>query len=165
MRQLNAVFIQAMNNKHYRIGHLFQGRYKAILVDKKYTYLWELCRYIVLNPLRASMVDSLDDWPIHHWQIAPPSWLATAINAYIKFVYQGVQKRIWDDLKHQIYLGNEDFVKQHQALQQMSDGDLSEVPLKQRRPPPAMRQSLTHTVLEAIPKNRLVDFLVFITHW
>ncbi|UNB59907.1 hypothetical protein [Aeromonas hydrophila] len=54
---------------------------------------------------------------------------ATAINAY-----QGVQKRIWDDLKHQIYLGDEDFVKQHQALQQMSDGDLSEVPLKQRRP-------------------------------
>ncbi|MFM4757719.1 REP-associated tyrosine transposase [Aeromonas caviae] len=153
MRQLNGVFTQAMNKKHHRVGHLFQGRYKAILVDKD-AYLRELCRYIVLNPLRASMVDTPDDWPWRSWpytigKYAAPSWLATdallnsfgerratAINAYIKFVYQGVQKRIWDDLKHQIYLGDEDFVKQHQALQQMSDGDLSEVPLKQRRPQP-----------------------------
>ncbi|MFQ2282919.1 hypothetical protein [Aeromonas dhakensis] len=59
---------------------------------------------------------------------------ASAINAYIEFVYQGVQKRIWDKLKHQIYLGDEDFVKKHQALQSMLDGDLSEVPLKQRQP-------------------------------
>ncbi len=105
-----------------------------------------------MPPLRACMVEKLDDWPWSSWpytigKYAAPSWLATdallnsfgerratAINAYIKFVYQGVQKRIWDDLKHQIYLGDEDFVKQHQALQQMSDGDLSEVPSKQRRP-------------------------------
>jgi REP element-mobilizing transposase RayT len=52
MRQLNGVFIQSMNRKHHRIGHLFQGRYKAIWVDKE-TYLFELYRYIVLNPIRA----------------------------------------------------------------------------------------------------------------
>jgi len=151
MRQLNGVFTQAMNNKHHRVGHLFQGRYKAILVDKN-AYLLELCRYIVLNPLRACMVEKLDDWPWSSWQFTignsqSPDWMATgailrcfstqrarAINAYIEFVYQGVQKLIWDKLKHQIFLGDDDFVKKHQALQSMLDGDLSEVPLKQRRP-------------------------------
>lgn len=151
MRQLNGVFTQAMNKKHHRVGHLFQGRYKAILVDKD-AYLLELSRYIVLNPLRARMVAKLDDWPWSSWQCTignsqSPDWLATdailrcfgtqrasAINAYIEFVYQGVHIQIWDKLKHQIYLGDEDFVKKHQALQSMLDGDLSEVPLKQRRP-------------------------------
>jgi putative transposase len=57
MRQLNGVFTQSINRKHHRVGHLFQGRYKAILIDKV-TYLLELCHYIVLNPLRANMVSS-----------------------------------------------------------------------------------------------------------
>ncbi|MFB2642103.1 transposase [Shewanella bicestrii] len=56
MRQLNGVFTQAMNKKHHRVGHLFQGRYKAILVDKD-VYLLELTRYHLLNPVRAHMVD------------------------------------------------------------------------------------------------------------
>ncbi len=51
MRQLNGVFTQDFNRRHKRVGHLFQGRYKAILVDKE-SYLLELCRYIVLNPVR-----------------------------------------------------------------------------------------------------------------
>lgn len=61
MRQLNGTFTQVINRKHQRIGHLFQGRYKAILVDKD-AYLLELSRYIVLNPIRANMVQTLDDW-------------------------------------------------------------------------------------------------------
>ena len=55
MRQLNGVYTQQFNRAHRRVGHLFQGRYKAILVDKD-SYLLELCRYIVLNPIRANMV-------------------------------------------------------------------------------------------------------------
>lgn len=58
MRQLNGVFTQSMNRKHHRVGHLFQGRYKAILVDKD-TYLFELCRYIVLNPVRANNTNNM----------------------------------------------------------------------------------------------------------
>lgn len=56
MRQLNGMFTQATNRRHQRSGHLFQGRYKAILVDTD-TYLMELIRYVVLNPVRAKMVD------------------------------------------------------------------------------------------------------------
>jgi putative transposase len=48
MRQLKGVFTQSMDRKHHRVGHLFQGKYKTILVNKD-AYLLELCRYIVLN--------------------------------------------------------------------------------------------------------------------
>jgi len=62
MCQLNGVFTQASNRRHQRSGHLFQGRYKAILVDAD-TYLMELIRYVVLNPVRAGMVDQPGKWP------------------------------------------------------------------------------------------------------
>ncbi len=62
MRQLNGVYTQRFNRIHRRVGHLFQGRYKAILVQKD-AYLLELSRYIVLNPVCARMVRTARDWP------------------------------------------------------------------------------------------------------
>ena len=62
MRQLNGVFTQRMNRRLGRVGHLFQGRFKAILVERE-SYLLELCRYIVLNPIRAGMVTQLEHYP------------------------------------------------------------------------------------------------------
>ncbi|WP_422398608.1 transposase, partial [Vibrio breoganii] len=81
MRQLNGVFTQKINRKHNRVGHLFQGRYKSILVDQE-TYLLELCRYIVLNPVRAKMVDASDEWQWSSWHnmvgnSSSPDWLST----------------------------------------------------------------------------------------
>ena len=61
MRQLNGVYTQRVNNRHHRVGHLFQGRYKAILVEKN-EHLLELCRYIFLNPVRAGMVSQPRQW-------------------------------------------------------------------------------------------------------
>jgi len=55
MRQLNGVYTQRFNRAHERTGHVFQGRYKAILAQKE-AYLLELARYVVLNPVRARMV-------------------------------------------------------------------------------------------------------------
>ncbi|MEA3276937.1 MAG: transposase, partial [Pseudomonadota bacterium] len=55
MRQLNGVYTQRFNRTHDRVGHVFQGRYKAILVQKE-TNLLDLARYLVLNPVRARMV-------------------------------------------------------------------------------------------------------------
>ena len=52
MRQLNGVYTQYFNRQHNRVGHVYQGRYKAILVEKD-SYLLELSRYVVLNPVRA----------------------------------------------------------------------------------------------------------------
>ena len=55
MRYLNSVYTQKFNKAHNRVGHVLQGRYKSILVEKD-PYLLELARYIVLNPVRAGMV-------------------------------------------------------------------------------------------------------------
>jgi putative transposase len=149
MRQLNGVFTQSINRKYSRVGHLFQGRYKAILVDKD-AYLLELCRYIILNPVRAKMVNTPDEWLWSSWQCmvgkqSSPNWLATdallnyfgkkrsvAIAEYIHFVEEGVNKTIWDDLQHQIYLGDDTFVEKYQLLKELLEGDVSEIPFKQR---------------------------------
>ena len=61
MRQLNGVYTQAYNRRHKKVGHLLQGRYKAILVEKE-AHLLELCRYVVLNPLRVKASDRVDRW-------------------------------------------------------------------------------------------------------
>jgi putative transposase len=52
IRQLNGVYAQAFNRQHGRVGHVLQGRFKAIVVDRK-SYLLELCRHVVLNPVWA----------------------------------------------------------------------------------------------------------------
>lgn len=61
MRQLNGVYTQRFNATHQRVGHVFQGRYKGILVEKD-SYLLELSRYVVLNPVRANMVINAGKW-------------------------------------------------------------------------------------------------------
>jgi putative transposase len=57
---------------------------------------------------------------------------AQAITAYIDFVGDGINKRIWDDLQHQIFLGDDDFVEKYQLSSELLEGDLSEIPLQQR---------------------------------
>jgi len=150
MRQLNGVYTQWFNRKHRRVGHLFQGRYKAILVDKD-AYLLELNRYIVLNPIRAKMVDSLSDWPWSSWnyvmgQEPIPQWLAVdkmllqfakyktiAKRKFAQFVEQGEGLELWGKISNQVFLGSAEFVKEHLELLKTQEGDLSEVPQKQRR--------------------------------
>ena len=55
MKWLNQKYAQWFNRRHDRVGHLFQGRFKSILVQKE-THLLELLRYVALNPVRAKMV-------------------------------------------------------------------------------------------------------------
>ena len=79
MRQLNGVYTQRFDQVYGRCGHVFQGRYKAILVQKE-TYLKELARYIVLNPVRAQMVGEAQDWPWSSFRATTgegpsPGWL------------------------------------------------------------------------------------------
>ena len=62
MRHLNGVYTQRYNARHGCDGTLFKGRYKAILIDTD-TYLLQLMRYIHRNPLRAGIVDRLDQYP------------------------------------------------------------------------------------------------------
>ena len=62
MRQLNGIYTQAFNRHHRRVGHLFQERFKAILVEKQ-AHILELSRYIILNPVHAGMVQYPEDYP------------------------------------------------------------------------------------------------------
>ena len=62
MRHLDGVYTQTYNRRHGKVGHVFQGRFKAILVDLD-NYLLELCRYVELNPVRAAMVPMAADYP------------------------------------------------------------------------------------------------------
>jgi len=61
MRQLNGRYTQKFNIKNKRFGHLFQGRYKSILVEED-IYRHQLIRYITFNPIRAKLVNNLKDW-------------------------------------------------------------------------------------------------------
>lgn len=61
LRQLNGRYTQKFNNRHKKSGHLFQGRYKSILVDME-TYQYALIRYIILNPVKAKMVKNPKEW-------------------------------------------------------------------------------------------------------
>ena len=62
MQGLQQSYTQYFNRKHHKVGHLFQGRYKAIMCEKE-EYLLTLVRYIHLNPIRAKLVQRLDDYP------------------------------------------------------------------------------------------------------
>lgn len=134
MRQLNGLYTQRFNRRHGLSGHLFQGRYKAILVQKE-SYLLELTRYVVLNPLRAHLVESLEEWrwssyPFVTGMATPPPWLDTdwllgqfgsrrsdALKGYRQFVMSG--KDLPSPLKktrHQLLLGDDAFVARHRQV-------------------------------------------------
>lgn len=154
MRQLNGVYTQMTNRYHGKVGHVFQGRYKAILVQKE-RYLLELARYIVLNPVRARMVRSAKDWPWSSYHRTAggintndywitTEWLLSAFSQqlgdaqkhYRAFVDQGKnQPSPWEALQNQVFLGSENYVTQ--ILSEIDQGkDLSEIPRSQRRAKP-----------------------------
>ncbi len=62
MRRLNSRYALGYNRRHRRIGHLFQNRYHAVLIERE-EHLLEVARYIVLNPVRAQVCDCAEDWP------------------------------------------------------------------------------------------------------
>jgi len=150
MRQLNGVYTPASNRRHRRVGHLFQGRHKAIRVDKD-SYLLELSRYVVLNPVRAGMVEHPGDWPWSRFRArvgdAPvPGWLATdwlldqfvkrrtdARRRYRKFVAEGGAS-VWSGPHQQIYLADDSFAAKMQEKVPMQT-DQPNIPRAQRRRP------------------------------
>jgi len=154
MRQLNGVYTQTFNRHHNRVGHVFQGRYRGILVEKE-AYLLELCRYIVLNPVRAQMVRSAKEWPwssycstagyVEQDELLTSDWILASFAKsktaaqikYREFISQGKgQPSPWQSLKNQVYLGNEQFVKEHIDSITDKDVELSEIPKSQRKAKP-----------------------------
>ncbi len=162
MRQLNGVYTQTINRRHGSCGHVFQGRYTAILVDAD-AHLLELARYVVLNPVRAGIVDAPKAWRWSSYlattgKAKPPPWLAAdallahfaddravAVRRYRRFVAQGMgAESIWTKLNRQVFLGDDDFVARMQALRREGPLDTA-IPQAQQRPPaPPLEEIASH---------------------
>lgn len=130
MHSLNARYSQHFNRRHERAGHVFEGRFKAILVQRE-AHLLEVHRYIVLNPVRAGLSRRPADWPWSNYRatsgaIPPPPWLevgstlslfssfgAGASGAYVRFVADaaGQVGSPLERVRRQIYLGDRRFLE------------------------------------------------------
>lgn len=134
MRHVNGVYTQRFNRRHSLVGHLFQGRFKAILVDR-HSYLLEVCRYVDLNPVRAGLVGQPAEWTwssyaAHTGQHVGPPWLdshalwsalleetvmnpaqaALGASRYADLVQAAPGVRLWEEGVHkQLVLGSETF--------------------------------------------------------
>ena len=149
MRQLNGVYTQAFNKRHRRVGHLFQGRYKAILIQKD-SHLLEVCRYVVLNPVRVGLVEDPGQWEWSSYGATaglqkPPACLTThwvlgqfsgkrrkAEREYREYVHREIKKgSIWEGVKGQAILGEDDFVGSFSGYLGRHK-DVPEIPKSQR---------------------------------
>jgi REP element-mobilizing transposase RayT len=128
MQWLGTTYTTIFNLKNSQSGHLFQGRFKSILVENE-AYLLQLSYYIHRNPLRAGIVQRLVDYP---WSSYPayaykrpcPGWLKTDLlllqfgpdntghSAYREKVqrYADEKKSIWEDIKHGVIFGSQTFI-------------------------------------------------------
>lgn len=130
MRQLNGVYTQTLNRSHGKVGHVFQGRFKSIVVEKE-SYLLELCRYIVLNPVRVGCCAQPDGWVWSSYNATAtgnniPDWLtvdwvlaqfstrkAEARKKYHEFIFDALE-RGESPLKQvvgQLILGGQNFIE------------------------------------------------------
>ena len=146
MRQLNGMYTQRFNRGHGRVGHVFQGRFKSIVVDKD-AYLLELSRYIVRNPVAAGMVKDVGDWPWSSYlatagEVSPPAfldvgWLLSQFGrvagkaraAYIAFVRDEHAISPWDQLNGPDILGDDAF---RGRLQEERSGETIGIPKRKQ---------------------------------
>lgn len=126
MRQLGSVYTQRFNRRWSRCGHLFQGRFFSLHVERE-AHLLELGRYIALNPVRAKLVKRPEDWPWGSYrglaglERAPafldPGWMRETFHsrrkapekAFVDFVQRPNDYEPWSRVRHQVYLGDEGF--------------------------------------------------------
>jgi REP-associated tyrosine transposase len=143
MQWLNGEYARAFNRRHRRVGRLFRAGFHGVLVDE-HTYFLDVLRDVALNPVQASIARKPEDyvWSSHRAIVgnAPaPKWLAVndvlahfggkqaaARERYRSFVNEaiGSERRPWDDVIGQIYLGSDawlDDVRERIARKLRSD--------------------------------------------
>ncbi len=170
MRHVNGVYTQAFNRRHGLTGHLFQGRFKAILVDRD-SYLLALCRYVERNPVAAGLVAAAGDWAWSsfraHVGLEPtPPWLDTdglhafllggpvgtagvsrgrqrAVRLYTQLVAEPQEgdASFWQSaLRRQVFLGDETCVLRMQAHAEPQRLRSRSIPRSRRSRPAAWTQ-------------------------
>ena len=144
MRHLNGVYTQAYNRRRNLSGPVFQGRFRAVLVDREHQLL-DACRYVELTGVRAGLASAPGNWPwssfaAHAGLVRVPDWLEAqglwthvlgqqpqgsadrrrAAQRYQRLVEQDLTLDIWDRLRQQIYLGDADFVRRVERQTQVA---------------------------------------------
>jgi putative transposase len=145
MQWFGTSYTRKFNLKHHIGGHLFQGRFKSIIVESD-TYLLRLSCYIHRNPLRAGIVERLADYPwssyrFYAYKKKSPAWLTTKTilnqlfgeNLHKSYrikvqQYSDEQGKVWEDVKHGFIYGSQDFVLD---LKSRFAGDKKDVELPQ----------------------------------
>jgi putative transposase len=149
MRQLNGMYTQRFNRSHGRVGHVLQGRFKGVLVERE-AHLLELARYVVLNPVRAGSVKSAMDWRWSSFRATAglsesPEWLDTSLlenfgrtahaarAAYRRFVREGAAEsyKPWNEMRNQVVLGSVAFERRLGRLSRAGPSP-DEIPKRQR---------------------------------
>jgi len=144
MQWLALTYTRRFNNRHFRSGHLFQGRFKSIIVQND-AYLMRLSCYIHRNPLRAGIIARLAEYPWSSYKAyayggKTPEWLLTRPileqfdskdkhRAYREKVqqYADEEKRLWEDFRHGMIIGTKEFVDKFRS-KYMPDPIHKEIP-------------------------------------
>jgi REP element-mobilizing transposase RayT/DNA-binding transcriptional ArsR family regulator len=150
MHDLNSGYATWFNRRHRRSGSLFQGRFKAILVEDE-SYCWTLSRYIHLNPVRAKIVNRPEDhsWSSYRYYLRSgnaPEWLdwqrvlaevgkkpRSARREYQRFVEQGLKAKIaspLEDVVGKVFLGSDAWVEKMQKALGLCEPDANVPQLK-----------------------------------
>lgn len=161
MRHINGVYTQAFNRRHGLVGHLFQGRFKAILVDQD-NYLVALCRYVERNPVAAGLVERAQDWAwsscrahlglvnVPPWldrgslytqllgldDVSTPAQLQQAATRYAELVDTALpaDADFWQgQLRGQIFLGDDGFVARSRSQTTATQRQSPDIPKAQRQ--------------------------------
>jgi putative transposase len=140
MQWSGTTYTRRFNLEHFQSGHLFQGRYKSILVEND-AYLMQLSYYIHNNPLRAGIVERLIDYrwssyPAYAYNRRHPKWLDKDLirsqiqgeNKHRQYreksqKYSDENRRIWEDIRHGFIYGSKKFVKRIKNRYMVSEPD------------------------------------------
>jgi putative transposase len=188
MHFLNTAYTVYFNTKHKRCGHLFQGRYKSILIEAE-SYGRELSRYIHLNPVRSRIVELPEQYQWSSYECyrgtaKPEKWLETAFilslfgeylekarNTYIEFMIEGIGKEVPNSMRDSIrkgILGSDEFVakiKKEHLWENLNKPDREKPQLRKLRK--KLDLSLILSVSEKVlgPRNKhLLPIAVLISH-
>lgn len=88
MQNLNRIYVQRINTRFARTGHLWAGRFKASVVDSD-SYLLSCMRYIELNPVRARMVGHPQDYPWSSWHANVGERQSRLVNPHPEYIALG----------------------------------------------------------------------------
>ncbi len=175
MGRLNMSYSQWFGRQHKQRGHLFYGRYKSIILQKE-RHLLEVCRHVVLNPVRVQAVNRVDHWKWSSYrplafEEAYPSWLHrdwllgqlssgadNSASAWRNYVEAGIDAPSpWENLRAGHYLGDEAFL--NDITQRIRDLPLDQVAAKVTNPARPTAEKVLEAVAEAsgIPRKNVLD--------